>query len=136
MPSAPNAFNLPIISQKHFSSSTVCTEHQPSCANGITVGLFIPGSTAMISSSFLSAHSSTRISCLPPSLPHSYGTTTHSESLSLLVIDEAAIVRWASAIWAAAFPTLSTGGSAIINSTPYGMGNFLPFNMGRCYSWR
>ncbi len=38
----------------------------------------------------------------------------------------AAIVRWASAIWAAAFPTLSTGGfsSAIINSTPYGMGNF------------
>lgn len=39
-----------------------------------------------------------------------------SESLSLLVIDEAAIVRWASQIWAAAFPTLSTGGSAIINS--------------------
>lgn len=39
-----------------------------------------------------------------------------SESLSLLVIDEAAIVRWASAIWAASFPTLSTGGSAIVNS--------------------
>lgn len=38
------------------------------------------------------------------------------ESLSLLIIDEAAIVRWASTIWAAAFPTLSTGGSAIINS--------------------
>ena len=47
-----------------------------------------------------------------------------SESLSLLVIDEAAIVRWASTIWASAFPTLSTGGSAIINSTPYGIGNF------------
>lgn len=47
-----------------------------------------------------------------------------SESLSLLVIDEAAIVRWAAAIWAAAFPTLSTGGSAIVNSTPYGTGNF------------
>lgn len=30
-----------------------------------------------------------------------------SESLSLLVIDEAAIVRWAAQIWAAAFPTLS-----------------------------
>lgn len=30
-----------------------------------------------------------------------------SESLSLLVIDEAAVVRWASTIWAAAFPTLS-----------------------------
>lgn len=39
-----------------------------------------------------------------------------SEAVSLLVIDEAAIVRWASQIWAAAFPTLSTGGSAIINS--------------------
>ena len=47
-----------------------------------------------------------------------------SESLSLLVIDEAAIVRWAGQIWAAAFPTLSTGGSAIVNSTPYGIGNF------------
>ena len=39
-----------------------------------------------------------------------------SESLSLLVIDEAAIVRWASTIWAAAFPTLSTGGAAIVYS--------------------
>lgn len=39
-----------------------------------------------------------------------------SESLSLLVIDEAAVVRWAAQIWAAAFPTLSTGGSAIVNS--------------------
>lgn len=47
-----------------------------------------------------------------------------SESLSLLVIDEAAIVRWANQIWAAAFPTLSTGGRAILNSTPYGIGNF------------
>lgn len=47
-----------------------------------------------------------------------------SESLSLLVIDEAAVVRWASQIWAAAFPTLSTGGSAIVNSTPMGTGNF------------
>lgn len=47
-----------------------------------------------------------------------------SESLTLLVIDEAAIVRWAYQIWAAAFPTLSNGGKAIINSTPMGMGNF------------
>lgn len=39
-----------------------------------------------------------------------------SESLTLLVIDEAAIVRWASQIWSASFPTLSTGGSAILNS--------------------
>lgn len=39
-----------------------------------------------------------------------------SESLTLLVIDEAAIVRWASTIWAAAAPAISTGGSAILNS--------------------
>lgn len=70
-----------------------------------------------------------------------------SESLTLLVIDEAAIVRWASQIWAAAFPTLSTGGSAIVNSTPMGMANFYhntwvnaltggnPFNAIRLY-WR
>lgn len=47
-----------------------------------------------------------------------------SEAASLLIMDEAAIVRWASAIWASAFPTLSTGGSAILASTPYGTGNF------------
>jgi len=47
-----------------------------------------------------------------------------SEALSLLVIDEAAIIRWADQIWAAAFPTLSTGGRCILNSTPYGLGNF------------
>lgn len=68
-----------------------------------------------------------------------------SESLSLLVIDEAAVVRWAAQIWAAAFPTLSTGGAAIVNSTPYGVGNFYhstwvdaiaggnPFNSIRLY---
>lgn len=39
-----------------------------------------------------------------------------SESLTLLVIDEAAMVRWANEVWAAALPTLATGGNAIINS--------------------
>jgi hypothetical protein len=47
-----------------------------------------------------------------------------SEAVSLLVIDEAAIVRWMGTIWASAFPTLSTGGRAIINSTPFGVGNW------------
>lgn len=47
-----------------------------------------------------------------------------SESLSLLIIDEAGFVRWIEEIWQAAFPTLSTGGSAIILSTPNGMDNF------------
>jgi len=44
-----------------------------------------------------------------------------SEAVSLLVIDEAAIVRWANQIWAAAFPTLSTGG--IIYSKFYTLWN-------------
>lgn len=47
-----------------------------------------------------------------------------SESLSLLVIDEAAVLRWASTIWASAFPTLATGGRAIIIATPYGTGGW------------
>lgn len=47
-----------------------------------------------------------------------------SEAVSLLVVDEAAIVRWADKIWASSFPTLSTGGAAIVNSTPYGIGNW------------
>lgn len=47
-----------------------------------------------------------------------------SEAVTLLVIDEAAIVRWANQIWASAFPTLSTGGAAIVNSTPFGIGNW------------
>jgi len=47
-----------------------------------------------------------------------------SEAVSLLVMDEAAIMQYAEIIWTAAFPTLSTGGSAIVNSTPYGVGGF------------
>lgn len=45
-----------------------------------------------------------------------------SESLSLLVIDEAAVVRWASTIWASSFPTLSCIGSynkLAISKDPY-----------------
>lgn len=47
-----------------------------------------------------------------------------SEAVSLLVVDEAAVLRLIDEIWASAWPTLSTGGSSIINSTPYGVGNF------------
>ena len=47
-----------------------------------------------------------------------------SEPASLVVIDEAAIIRMAGKIWAALLPTLSTGGSGILNSTRYGVGNF------------
>lgn len=47
-----------------------------------------------------------------------------SEALSLLVIDEAAFIDNAEDIWASAQQTLSTGGQAIINSTPNGVGNW------------
>ena len=47
-----------------------------------------------------------------------------SEALSLLVIDEAAFVDYADEIWTSAQQTLSTGGSAILLSTPNGVGNF------------
>lgn len=47
-----------------------------------------------------------------------------SEGISLLIVDEAAFVRWIDKIWASAFPTLSTGGMAILISTANGMGNF------------
>lgn len=47
-----------------------------------------------------------------------------SEGLSLLIIDEAAFVRWIAKIWGAAFPTLSTGGMCIAISTANGLGNW------------
>lgn len=48
-----------------------------------------------------------------------------SEALSLLILDEAAFIDNAETIWTAAQSTLSTtGGSAILISTPNGMGNF------------
>lgn len=45
-----------------------------------------------------------------------------SESLSLLIVDEAAFIRNMEDIWAGIYPTLSTGGRAIILSTPNGVG--------------
>lgn len=47
-----------------------------------------------------------------------------SAALSLLIVDEAAFIEKAEEIWAAAQPTLSTGGKAIVLSTPNGIGNF------------
>lgn len=47
-----------------------------------------------------------------------------SQALSLLVLDECAFIEKAEEIWASAQPTLSTGGRAILLSTPNGVGNF------------
>lgn len=47
-----------------------------------------------------------------------------SKALSLLVLDEAAFIDCAEDIWTSAYNTLSTGGRAIILSTPNGVGNW------------
>ena len=46
------------------------------------------------------------------------------QALSLLIIDEAALIDEAEDLWTSAQPTLSTGGNAIILSTPRGVGNW------------
>ena len=47
-----------------------------------------------------------------------------SLALSLLIIDEAALIEEAEDLWTSAQPTLSTGGNAIVLSTPRGVGNW------------
>lgn len=54
----------------------------------------------------------------------SAGTSGRSSALSLLIIDEAAFIDNIEEIWLSAQYTLSTGGKAIILSTPNGVGNF------------
>ena len=49
--------------------------------------------------------------------------SARSEALSLLILDEFAFCNYAEEIWASAQSTLSTGGNAIILSTPNGVGN-------------
>lgn len=45
-----------------------------------------------------------------------------SEALSLLIVDEAAFVRDFDMLWTGLYPTVSTGGRAIVLSTPNGVG--------------
>ena len=54
----------------------------------------------------------------------SSGDAGRSEAVSLLVFDEAAFIKNIEDIWASAQATLSTGGKAILISTPNGIGNF------------
>ena len=51
-------------------------------------------------------------------------TAARSEALSLLIFDEAAFIDDIDEIWVSSQSTLSTGGDAIILSTPNGVGNF------------
>ena len=52
------------------------------------------------------------------------GDAGRSEALSMLIIDEGAFIKGIDEIWASAQSTLSTGGKAIVLSTPNGVGNF------------
>jgi hypothetical protein len=54
----------------------------------------------------------------------SSGTSGRSSALSLLIIDEAAFIDGINEIWLSVQSTLSTGGKAIVLSTPNGVGNF------------
>ena len=54
----------------------------------------------------------------------SAGTSGRSSALSLLIIDEAAFIDNIAEIWLSSQYTLSTGGRAIMLSTPNGVGNF------------
>ena len=45
-----------------------------------------------------------------------------SEALSLLIVDEAAFIRNFDELWTSLYPTISTGGRAIVLSTPNGVG--------------
>lgn len=50
--------------------------------------------------------------------------SARSGAISLLIMDEAAFMEYAEDIWIAAQPTLSTGGQAVVLSTPNGTGNW------------
>jgi hypothetical protein len=52
------------------------------------------------------------------------GDAGRSEALSMLIIDEAAFINNVEEIWTSAQSTLSTGGGAIVLSTPNGVGNW------------
>ena len=52
------------------------------------------------------------------------GDAGRSESLSLLVLDEAAHIDGLEELWTGLYPTLSTGGRCIALSTPNGVGNW------------
>ena len=54
----------------------------------------------------------------------SASTGARSEALSLLIVDEAAFIRNIEEIWIASQATLSTGGGAIVLSTPNGVGDW------------
>ena len=64
------------------------------------------------------APSNSKIEAVPTSVD-----AGRSEALSLLIVDEAAHIRDFAELWKGLYPTLTTGGRAIVISTPKGHGN-------------
>ena len=53
----------------------------------------------------------------------SAGSSGRGSAISLLIMDEAAFIKNAEELWVSSQPSLSTGGRAVILSTPFGVGN-------------
>lgn len=84
--------------------------------NNLPTWLVLPSVTANNKQLIEFSHGST-IKAIPTS-----EDAGRSEALSLLIVDEAAFVRDFDTLWTGLYPTLSTGGRAILLSTPNGVG--------------
>ena len=84
--------------------------------NGLPSWLVLPDVTTNNKQSLEFSNGST-IKAVPTS-----DDAGRSEALSLLIVDEAAFVRNFDELWTGLYPTLSTGGRAIVLSTPNGVG--------------
>lgn len=84
--------------------------------NNLPAWLVLPSVTANNKQLIEFSHGST-IKAIPTS-----EDAGRSEALSLLIVDEAAFVRDFDTLWTGLYPTLTTGGRAILLSTPNGVG--------------
>jgi len=78
--------------------------------------LFLKPNTVKRTDHLLKLSTGSRVRALP-------GRAGRGEAVSLLIVDEAAFVEKLTDSWKAIFPTISTGGQALIISTVNGMGN-------------
>lgn len=90
------------------------------CIDGLPKWLVIPKIEKSNEQSLvMGSPSKSRITAIPTA-----SDAGRSEALSLLIVDEAAHVHDFEELWKGLYPTLSTGGRALIISTPKGVGNW------------
>ena len=92
------------------------TNLSPGLRAGITNGNEYKGEVG--TASVIELANGSRIESIPTS-----ENAGRSENVALLIVDEAAHIQHFEKIWASAYHTLSTGGQAMILSTPNGIGN-------------